>query len=542
MSCPFMEKNGGKVDPSMPNPHGGDINKLIAGLAGQNVAVRQALGQSGDTKVDGKDDRGENSSLVLVVLRTMKMCGALTATVGVGAFSVFIFFLISWTAELKSSSNQGFGEIVQARDLTDPKKVVDRVVDEWSTYNLGVVDSLSARWAMLQKPETWVSADTIRLWNLMSSALDATKVHFEDAPQPPLHKLIPVVRAHINYIRAERPGVARDSPEFWAAWAASGPGLTKRAERPLLKDFAYYSRFAQIAYESKDVIRSQVNQMGFQLLQWEPQVKYVEPSYFLAFSPENKLAILAIKGTSSLEDALTDIIHTPEKFGDAYAHLGIASAARFVQNRTAGIFESLLVPMGYDIVITGHSLAAGVASLLAVIFQQEMGIKTARCFAFAPPPTIEMKAANLADEYVWAMVHNDDIIPRWNFGTVASSFAIFEGYISQMDKEGLSVEEFYAQQDFETRMSDMQHVIESRAKKDSHRDMAVIGKILHFVDTEHDGYIWKQVPRTSRSLRRIELTSTALSDHAMDGYAGALDQAIDKLSRGANPKDECNVM
>jgi pimeloyl-ACP methyl ester carboxylesterase len=238
-----------------------------------------------------------------------------------------------------------------------------------------------------------------------------------------------------------------------------------------------------------------------------------------------------IKGTSSFEDVLTDVIHTPVEFFDTYAHLGMSKAARFVQERTRLIISELLVPMGYKVVVTGHSLGAGIASLLAVLLREDMGITSLRCFAFAPPPTLDKPHAKRANQYIWAMVHNDDIIPRWNFGAVAAAIAMFESYIQQIDKTGLSVEEFYAQRSFQARMADLETLVEERQKK-AHRDMVVIGRVVYFVKMPQHGYAWSEIPSDAKSLRRIEFSPTALSDHAMDLYREALDMSVKKFQQG----------
>ena len=39
----------------------------------------------------------------------------------------------------------------------------------------------------------------------------------------------------------------------------------------------------------------------------------------------------------------------------------------------------------YSLVITGHSLGAGVAAILAIILHEDPQYKHLKCFAFSPP-------------------------------------------------------------------------------------------------------------------------------------------------------------
>merc|ERR1740129_571420 len=87
-----------------------------------------------------------------------------------------------------------------------------------------------------------------------------------------------------------------------------------------------------------------------------------------------------IRGTLSAEDALTDVMAnagTDNKFSDvgsfcgASFHLGILQAAKWIATQ---VREALLTAAkanpSYRLVITGHSLGAGVAAILGLAFDQ----------------------------------------------------------------------------------------------------------------------------------------------------------------------------
>ena len=145
---------------------------------------------------------------------------------------------------------------------------------------------------------------------------------------------------------------------------------------------------------------------------WEGAAGFQAPSYFLAFDPSTKECILAIRGTKSLVDVLTDVVHTPVQMfdNDTFVHSGISNAARFVVKRVLPLLENLFLPLGYSVTLTGHSLGAGTATLVSSILTWEMNIKN-KCYAFAPPPTMSKKAAEVSSSFVYSMVHNDDVVP-----------------------------------------------------------------------------------------------------------------------------------
>ena len=72
------------------------------------------------------------------------------------------------------------------------------------------------------------------------------------------------------------------------------------------------------------------------------------------------------------------------------AHGGFLTAADSVLERIRAPVRDLLAPMGYSLLITGHSLGASTACLVARLLSAEMASWPAklslRCVAFAPCP------------------------------------------------------------------------------------------------------------------------------------------------------------
>ena len=175
------------------------------------------------------------------------------------------------------------------------------------------------------------------------------------------------------------------------------------------------------------------------------------PSFYVATLKSRKEIIIAIRGTTSLADCITDVYCQPaecpingvsqpieipefkkEKIEkhwptiDTYAHSGMLKAANNVIQvlEDAGILHQIMSEFpycGYKIVVLGHSLGAGVATLIATVLRQRYPLLASRvtALAFAPPGgLLSPVLARHASSYVKAVSFGKDIVPRLSQSTV----------------------------------------------------------------------------------------------------------------------------
>ncbi|KAL3138208.1 hypothetical protein ABBQ38_005429 [Trebouxia sp. C0009 RCD-2024] len=94
------------------------------------------------------------------------------------------------------------------------------------------------------------------------------------------------------------------------------------------------------------------------------------------------------------------------------------------QNKfVAGIIRRGLYKDGWQLVITGHSLGAGVAALLSLkMHVRAPGLK---CWAFCPPGgLLSQNLSHAAEQYCTSVIVNKDMVPRLSLRTV---YRLFEG-------------------------------------------------------------------------------------------------------------------
>lgn len=145
-----------------------------------------------------------------------------------------------------------------------------------------------------------------------------------------------------------------------------------------------------------------------------------EIPFFVALDHKREAVLVAVRGTLSLKDVLTDLSAECENLsvegvsGTCYAHKGISQAAHYIYKRLVNdgiLSQAFNIAPEYKLVITGHSLGAGAASLLAVLLRSTH--PTLQCYAFSPPGGLMSKAlADYSKQFVVSVVLGKDLVPR----------------------------------------------------------------------------------------------------------------------------------
>lgn len=171
--------------------------------------------------------------------------------------------------------------------------------------------------------------------------------------------------------------------------------------------------------------------------------KLFQVPFYIALDHKEKVIVVAIRGTLSLEDVFTDLMAFAsdgvplDDLEDANAHEGMLLSARYIHRRLMGFagqqqdgslertplmsvaHTQLKALVGqetakeYGLVILGHSLGGGVASILSLLMRQHPDYRDLQCYAFSPPGGLmSLNAAQYCEDFVCSVVLNDDIVPR----------------------------------------------------------------------------------------------------------------------------------
>ena len=130
--------------------------------------------------------------------------------------------------------------------------------------------------------------------------------------------------------------------------------------------------------------------------------------------------VIAVRGSISLRDIFTDLTAAAEKFEaegippDSMAHKGMIAGAKYLKRRLdeSGVLErAFAMYPHYDLILTGHSLGAGVAVLLALMIRPTY--PKLKVYAFATPAgLISREAARFTENFVFTLGVGDDFVMR----------------------------------------------------------------------------------------------------------------------------------
>ncbi|GMH94498.1 hypothetical protein TL16_g12922 [Triparma laevis f. inornata] len=219
------------------------------------------------------------------------------------------------------------------------------------------------------------------------------------------------------------------------------PAICSEADPATLRSFLNYAPFALSFIYSLDLISFQVlsAQKSYSTIyahyKQEP-LQSCKPGYAVLGSKKDRICLVVIRGTNSLQDVVTDlkcqVVPFPttveskgeegweEVVGWEEAGLGLEGMVKSGEWVFNEIWSSVkkLLEKGYRLRITGHSLGAGVACFLGHLMRRRCEVLNWLCedlirvYAFGAPSCVCHDLAEQMEDYVSSVVLGDDIVTR----------------------------------------------------------------------------------------------------------------------------------
>lgn len=309
-----------------------------------------------------------------------------------------------------------------------------------------------------------------------------------------------------------------------------------------LETLAKYLEFAKQAYQSSALETIEwLHPKQYQLLRHDNATEPGRVGHFIAVHHAQKEVVIAIKGTSSFSDVLADIVGKAiphDSCPGLRCHEGIMVAANMMMDETSHLIQHFFMPQKYKVVIVGHSLGAGVSSLMGIFLKQAFPNLDLKVYAYATPACCSYQASLDAQDYITAIVNNHDCVPRMTIPNLRLMSKLFVLIDSKLEEKGLSPKNFTATKNYvkDLLITDQHLLVEPNElnkfldtefaadEKDKQQleevQLYVPGKVVAIWNHTKDPAIigGKVTNGNSQVLKQIFVESNMISDHSCDSY------------------------
>ncbi|KAG0326718.1 hypothetical protein BGZ99_009116 [Dissophora globulifera] len=263
--------------------------------------------------------------------------------------------------------------------------------------------------------------------------------------------------------------------------------------------------------------------------------KVFHPSYYVALDRATNSIVLAIRGTMSAFDTLTDLVCEYQQWKGGLVHGGMKTSADwFMKNLVPQIVAYISKHKVSVLNIVGHSLGAGTASILTMMlldhqreFQTFMnGNFRIQCHAFAPACSVSKDLADRYRDNIRCYVYEDDIVSRLSYGSMMDVKTMMLGAVEAAAHMGLT-KVFLTGTDEDWKptlraVSEVRQQIKTAAIQ--HPKLYIAGAVFQLWRKVDEQDCVEMKPASNRLCEEVLIKSAALSQHLL----GILDNAFPK--------------
>ena len=139
--------------------------------------------------------------------------------------------------------------------------------------------------------------------------------------------------------------------------------------------------------------------------------------YVLILDHNLKSLCLYINGTQNFTDLITDLEADSIEFQNGFAHKGMYTISKWYIENLKNLISNLLKENeNYEFLIIGHSLGAGIASILSLNLIEEF--PNLKCIGFACPSCLSENLSKKSSNFITSFINQNDFVPRFSIQSV----------------------------------------------------------------------------------------------------------------------------
>ena len=206
------------------------------------------------------------------------------------------------------------------------------------------------------------------------------------------------------------------------------PGIDIRR----MEELNDHLQLADLSYaDSVESIQEKLenNKTPYEVVYVNTESKTNRPAHFIAVKRSQKLwtpwleVIMVVRGTKTIDDAITDLLCDYEDYKGGKAHSGMLEGGRYLAEKHKKLFKDLLKSSGkpkLSLTLVGHSLGAGAASIVAMEYYDEEDFEC-EVIGFGCPAMLSKELSEQTKHYITTVVADDDCVPRLSAASVVNA-------------------------------------------------------------------------------------------------------------------------
>eukprot|EP01128_Nolandella_sp_AFSM9_P002364 TRINITY_DN1272_c0_g1_i1.p1 TRINITY_DN1272_c0_g1~~TRINITY_DN1272_c0_g1_i1.p1 ORF type:complete len:593 (-),score=80.98 TRINITY_DN1272_c0_g1_i1:97-1623(-) len=145
---------------------------------------------------------------------------------------------------------------------------------------------------------------------------------------------------------------------------------------------------------------------------------HFDPAHAVSVDKRTRKIVVSVRGTMDMRDVFADLICVSAEFEGVKCHSGMLKIAlskfELLDECVTNLCRRLPT---YNLVFTGHSLGAGVASILGLVWSKRHPDVPVEVFAFSPPAVFPLEVAEKIS-WITSFVCGMDVVPRLSEGSL----------------------------------------------------------------------------------------------------------------------------